>query len=292
MKPHPIPTFVCTLWFAFLLTSCAEKTPETPVMPATEDTTSISGGQFQNQLFSLPSPVHTAMLMEKAKVEFNETLLNPLDRVDTYVSEVDRALNMGIYGADMAYISNYDRPQLSQQYFTVVGNLANQLDILQNIDQSLLRRFNDNAGTRDSLLSLTAEFYTEGDLYLRTSERQQLATLIVLGGWIEALYIACHSADKNHEVISRIGEQYPSVKNMASIVGAFDSPACKDLTAQLNGLADAYQGIESLYKYDQTITDQAAKTTYLRGRTITNVTDAQLKAITAKVDEIRNAITQ
>lgn len=287
MKFHPTLLFLHAL-LGLLFFSCTEKAPEQNLLPNTTG----SASQFQNQLFSVPSPVHTAMLIQNARVEFNEALLNPLDRIDNYVSESDRALNMGIYGADMAYISNYNRPQLSQQYFTVVGNLANQLDILQNIDQGLLKRFSDNAASRDSLLSLTAAFYTEGDRYLKTSERQEIATLILLGGWVEALYLSCHSAINNKSLTERIGEQRPSVKRMAELMNTLPSEVCQGLAAQLRSLDQAYEGVESTYQYDQTITDSEAKTTYLRGRTITKVNQPQLEAITAVVDEIRNSITQ
>ncbi len=288
MKFHPTLLFLHAM-LGSLFFSCAEKTPEQNLLPNAD---AGSASQFQSQLFSVPSPVHTAMLIQNARVEFNESLLNPLNRIDTYVSESDRALNMGIYGADMAYISNYNRPQLSQQYFTVVGNLANQLDILQNIDQGLLKRFSDNAASRDSLLSLTAAFYTEGDRYLKTSERQEIATLILLGGWVEALYLSCHSAVNNKSLTERIGEQRPSVKRMAELMNGLPSEVCQGLAVQLRSLDQAYEGVETTYQYDQTITDSEAKTTYLRGRTITKVDQPQLEAITAVVDEIRNSITQ
>jgi len=232
------------------------------------------------------------MIMQKANVQYNETLINPVANGKNYVEQMDQALNLGVYGADLAYLSNFSKPQLSQEYFSVVGTLANSLDILQNIDQNLIKRLNDNISSRDSILALTASFYKEGDRYLKNGQRQQLAAGILLGGWVEALHLSCDAALTNADIRSRIGEQKSAVKSLAAVMGDFTDEQSKKLSTDLNQLAGLFDNLASTYKYEAPITDQVSKTTFLRSKNTVNLTDGQLTAITQQVKEIRNSIIQ
>lgn len=294
MKIHPVSGLVAIVLLALISFGCDNPapTPE-PGTPADSSGMSTSGAmKFQGELFSIPSPVHTAMLMQKANVQYNESLMHKPDLVKNYVQQLDQALNLGIYGADLAYLSNFSKPQMSQQYFSVVGNLANSLDILSNIDQKLVRRFNDNISSRDSLLKLTADFYKEGDRYLKNNERQQVAAFILLGGWVEALHLACDAAATNADIRSKVGEQHAAVKSIASVIAKFDDPQSKELAAKLARLETTFGSLTSTYQYKKPITDSESKTTFLLSTTTVTITDSQLAEISSQVSELRNSIIQ
>lgn len=296
MKFHPIfrSSFFAVLT-VFLLSSCAEQSSTGEGDATTPDSTAVTDKgllKFQGEIFSIPSPVQTAIMMQQSNVAFDKNVLNSSDNVDKYATENKKALNLGIYGADLAYLSNFKDPALSQKYFEVMGKLAEGLDILENIDQNLLQRFVENMNKRDSLLALNADFYKEGDRYLKKNERHQVAALILLGGWIEALHIACNVAAENPAVRSKVGEQRSALNGLIRVLQHFSDEESLKIAASLTELSGLMQPLESTYTYNKPITDQHTKTTYLTSKTSVVVTDEQLTDITEKVEEIRNTIIQ
>src|SRR6218665_881905 len=79
---------------------------------------------FDGRIFSIPSPMQTALLLEEVKAPFKEDLLNPVENLDNYSSEMQRALNLGVYGTDLGYISIYKQNSLSLQYLSTVEKLT------------------------------------------------------------------------------------------------------------------------------------------------------------------------
>jgi len=59
------------------------------------------------------------------------------------------------------------------------------------------------------MLVIMSEGYREGDKFLKENEEHDVATLILTGGWIEAMYFAAVSYEntKSQDIANRIGEQ-------------------------------------------------------------------------------------
>ncbi|MEO0405221.1 MAG: hypothetical protein AAF193_10150, partial [Bacteroidota bacterium] len=85
------------------------KTPEEPVIEVNNDN-AVGGSvvKMDGEIFSIPSPVQTAILFKKLKVPYHSDILNSLDNAPTYTTRFQKALNLGVYGADLAYLSNYE----------------------------------------------------------------------------------------------------------------------------------------------------------------------------------------
>ena len=52
-------------------------------------------------MFSIPSPIQTAMLIEKSGADYSKGFLNDAKKVSTYATNYQKALNLGVYGADV-----------------------------------------------------------------------------------------------------------------------------------------------------------------------------------------------
>lgn len=248
--------------------------------------------KFQGEIFSVPSPVQIAVLMQQAGATFDKAMLNSLDNRDKYVSERKKSLNLGVYGADLAYISNFNDVQMSQQYFDVMGKLAGDLNILDKLDPGLMKRFRDNMEMRDSLLALNASFYREGNRYLKQSERHEVAAMVVIGGWVEALHLACNAAKTNPSIRNKVGEQGSAISGLKKILSHLSDEDSKALSAKFDKLTTAYASLPSTYTYVEPIDDLANKTTYFNSKTSVSVSDEQLAEVSGIVEEIRNSIIQ
>src|SRR5687768_11415383 len=73
------------------------------------DTTNNMNLNIGGKLFSIPSPFQTATLIKNSGAPFNSSLLNPVGNKDNYSTNFHKALNLGIYGADMGYLTIYEK---------------------------------------------------------------------------------------------------------------------------------------------------------------------------------------
>src|SRR4029077_15051400 len=54
--------------------------------------------KINNQIFSIPSPIQTALLIKKSGYSYNKAILNSSENYHKYDTKYKKALNLGIYG--------------------------------------------------------------------------------------------------------------------------------------------------------------------------------------------------
>ena len=114
---------------------------------------------FDGKLFSVPSPVQTALLIKELKIPFNESLLNPNENISNYSKMNSKALNLGIYGADLGYVTLYDQNAKAISYLSTVESLAKDLGISGAFDKTFLERFEANSDNEDSMLVILTDAF-------------------------------------------------------------------------------------------------------------------------------------
>ncbi len=246
--------------------------------------------KYKGEIFSIPSPIQTAILIKNANIEYNEELLNDFNNKSKYLTEFQKALNMGIYGADLAYLSNFNNMQLTLEYFAAVDVLSDELDIKNNIDPDILHRFMQNIDVQDSLHALNAELYMAANTYLEDNERNEAASLILAGGWIEAMNFALDMAHVNDDFRSRVGEQKSALNSLVALLSTYDNEQVQQVNSGLKELNDIFNGLANTYSYEKPITDVESKITYLNSKSTVEVSDEDLTSIKNKIEEIRNII--
>ncbi|MCF8461211.1 MAG: hypothetical protein K9G46_10825 [Flavobacteriales bacterium] len=244
-------------------------------------------------MFSIPSPIQTALLIEKSGADYNKSFLNDAKKVTTYATNYQKALNLGVYGADVGYVTIYDQSQDAIKYLGVINKLSDELGITGAFDQNTIKRFENNFGKRDSMLNLVAVAYRSSDAFLKDNDRMNVGALILAGGWIETLYFSTQIAvkDKNQDVINRIGEQKYTLNNIVKMLTQYyNQPEYDVLVDDLIELAYDFDAIDIQYTYEKSTVDVAKKTTKINSKTVVVITPEHLKAIADKVAKIRNKI--
>ncbi len=244
-------------------------------------------------MFSIPSPIQTAMLIEKSGADYNKSFLNDAKKVTTYATNYQKALNLGVYGADVGYVTIYDQSQDAIKYLSVINKLSDELGITGAFDENTIKRFENNFGKRDSMLNLVAVAYRNSDAFLKDNDRMNVGALILAGGWIETLYFSTQIAvkDKNQDVINRIGEQKYTLNNIVKMLTQYyNQPEYDVLVDDLIELAYDFDAIDIQYTYEKSTVDIAKKTTKINSKTVVVITPEHLKAIADKVAKIRNKI--
>ena len=296
---HPLLATIAV--FGLLFASCGDTPKDTNVEDLTEEVSVEEANEnavtsklvkLDSEIFSLPSPVQTAVLLSKSEIPYNDALLNPVAKVTSYMNQSSQALNLGVYGSDLAYLSNYNNAQLKLDYFKVVEDLATDLNIRNNIDQSLIDRFASNIDSRDSLYKLNANLFKAADQYLKQNDEEEVAALVLSGGWIEALHLSMQAAESNDAMRNRIGEQGTAVRSIVNLLKRSTEPSTLELAAKMAALAELFEGLNMTYTFVKPIPDASQRVSYLNSKSKVELSDEQLAMIVVQVDAIRNMIIQ
>lgn len=140
--------------------------------------------------YALPSPLETAMLLKSAGAAYNEELLNPVENVSKYMTNRSMAVNLGVYSANLSYASLFDQTQTSMNYMDAAKKLADNLGILDAIDSYTMERLEANLGNRDVILDIVSETFMNSSSFLQENNREAVAAMMFVGGWVEGLYLA------------------------------------------------------------------------------------------------------
>lgn len=245
------------------------------------------------ELFSVPSPIQTAMLIQKSGVAYDKSILNVSNKANTYTNDFMRSLNLGIYGADLGYVSMYNQTQDAIGYLAAVKQLADKLGVSAAFDTGTMKRINDNIANKDSMLVLVGIAYRASDAYLKTNKRTEVSSLILAGGWIESMHfsITAYKQKQGDEVKYRIAEQKQALGSIIKLLASNTAPEAIELGKQLSDLAKVYEGIQFKYTFVEPTTDSIKKMTYINSTNEVIVSKEQIDQISAKITEIRTKIT-
>lgn len=276
-------------------TSCGgdkEKTEGKEDLVEVPDTIKTAVVNVGGELFSVPSPVQTALLIQKSGIAYDKAVLHAHNKVNTYSTDYLRALNLGIYGADLGYVSLYNQTQDAIGYLGALKQLADKLGVSAAFDAATMKRIEGNITNKDSMLVLVGIAYRSSDAFLKNNQRNDVSSLILTGGWIESMHfsLSAYKLKPNNELKFRVAEQKQALGSLIKILSAFEGEEVKALTIQLNDLAKIYEGIQSKYNFVEPTHDSIKKVTYINSTTEVMVDDKQINEIGVKIQEIRNKI--
>ena len=244
--------------------------------------------------YSVPSPIETATLIQKVGLPYNKDFLNSIKKVGNYTTTGAKALNLGVYGADLSFTSIYEQNQESMLYLKSANTLAKDLGINGAFDENTAQRIDANKANKDSLLGIISESFWNADAYLKENERPGTSSLIIAGGWIESIYIATRiqRASNNGDITNRIAEQKYTLGNLVKMLKRHtDDAVVADVLKDLEDLKVIYDQIPE-NKQATTATKDASGVTTLGGTEAILLNDDQLAAIIKKVETLRNKITK
>jgi hypothetical protein len=290
-----ITLFASALSVAVIMTGCGSSA-DSDMIEGGETVTTDHGkeSKAQNVFYSSPSPIETTSLLKAAGAKYNAKYLNPVENVSNYESVASKALNLGVYGSDLSFTSIYDQTQESLLYLRCTNKLAGSLGISGAFDEKTTSRIEANMENRDSLLAIISDSYWTADAFLKENGQPGVSALIIAGGWLEGLYIACQIANetKSEDIANRIGEQKLSLNNLVALLEEQkgNNAGISDVLDQMNGLKKIYDSIDVKTAETTVSTDKEKGMTTVGNDASFKMSPEQLAQITAKATEIRNHI--
>ncbi|MBA7575268.1 hypothetical protein ES708_17089 [subsurface metagenome] len=168
--------------------------------------------------YGLYSPVEVTRVFESIGAEYTPAILNSTENSSNYITSSKIALNLGVYGVDLSYIQLFHLTQESINYWTVISKLTNQLGIPGDIINTPRESLDENYNNPDSLVQIATATFSIVKNHLKEQNRESAAAMIIIGGWVEALYIATEALyneeNPDPEIISIIAEQKYSLNSL------------------------------------------------------------------------------
>ena len=244
--------------------------------------------------YSLPSPIETAKILQSAGATYDESLLNPVQNQSGYITNLDMALNLGIYTTDLSYASLFDQTQVTLNYIEVAKSLADGLNIMDAIDETTVQRLEDNINNREIIIDIISETLLNSSSFLKERGLESTATIILVGGWVEGLYIASQlvgdSPIENNKVVERIVDQKLSVDFIINLLKeSSDDPDAQKILEDVEELKVIFDKIEITQGENTPVTDPETNVTTLKSSSSNNLSQPVFNELQAKVKELRNS---
>ena len=243
--------------------------------------------------YSLPSPLETAIIIKNAGATYDPSLLNPVSNTSKYNTNLEMALNLGVYSTNLSYASLFDQTQATLDYINAAKRMADGLSILDAIDEATLRRLEENINNRDVIIDIISETLLNSSSFLEDKGLQATAAIILVGGWIEGLHIATNLVKpdavlKTDKLVERIVDQKLSLDIVFNLLD--NNKDDIDVQAIMPDVMDLI-GIYDKITIDQSaitvVEDPNSNVTILKSDSSIKITPAVFKELTEKVKEIR-----
>ncbi len=278
---------------AALLTSCSEEDagPNTSGTVVKDSTTVDRTEKIENIFFNIPSPLETISILKNAGATYEWNL--PLDpmKVDEFTSSVEKAIAMGIYGADLNYASVFSVDNDMYMFLSCAEKLGKEIGVGQVFTEEVTHRIEDNVDNKDSMQVIISETFWSMDSQLHEEGRESVSALVIAGGWIEGVYLATQLAvlnPDNAEIKQRIAEQKYSLENLVKLLETYDdsSEEFVEITMMFKDLEELFMKIGEEKTNPEASVDEDGMP--IIGQQITLTMDNDLlNEITQLVSEIR-----
>jgi hypothetical protein len=287
--------------FSFItLLSCNNKKKEDISF---NDSTQISNNTHVNSVLvhaivkSMPPPVELTSLISESGTAFDKSQLNPVVNKNKYTSLNEKSLALGVYAADLGYINFFEKTYEAVEYLDVVKDMSDQLSVGQFIDFSTLKRLARNKSSIDSIIYITTDNFEKMNVYLAKQSRGKVSALMLVGGWIESIYLVCRAGKlhNSRHLMEHVGEQKVVLDEIIILLGLFkDNPDFADLIKHFSELKPLFERVKINYEYREPSTKEVNGTLVIEDNSKKEVliSDKQFDLISEKVYELRNYVVK
>lgn len=199
-------------------------------------------------VYPLPTSFEVTEMLNRIGAAYILTLTNPVANVEKYLTEKSKAINLGIYGADLSYASTYNQKQEVISFMDVSKKLIDALNISGAISPDIVEQVEANQDDKDKLVEIITNSFYDTYEYLNRSDRGSVSMLVLAGSWVEALYISTHISQdtyNNKEMVKIVMDQKASLNKLVSLMEVVkENAAVAETLSLLANIHAIYNSIE------------------------------------------------
>lgn len=220
--------------------------------------------------YEVPTSYDITKGIYQAGAPYILSLSNGPEKAGEYITQRDKVLNLGIYATDLCYATTYMMKQGTMNYLEASKTLIDDLGISTTFNVDYADRIENNIDDRDSLIQIVTESFNDTWNYLVENEQDVLARLVVVGSWIEGVYITTNVAQKaidNTSLLEALAKQKKSLNELVDLL---------DAVKEVDEVADLYKSLSDIQVLFEGVGDL--------------MTEEQLKVISESIATLRNSI--
>ncbi len=196
-------------------------------------------------VYPLPTAFEVTEMLNRIDAAYILDICNAKDNVDKYVTEAKRAMNMGVYSADLCYASTYNQQANVMEYTQTIRGLVDALDMTQAVDPELATKMEDNENNKEAMTELISNSFYDSYDYLNKHSRGPVSLMIVAGSWVEGLYIATHISDDTFDNKEMVKILLSQKEPLEKLVGLLDQNLGDSNIKELRALLEPLNAIYS-----------------------------------------------
>jgi hypothetical protein len=218
------------------------------------DTTNRPGQKVKNEIFyGILTPVEICTIFNRLGIPYNNATLNPISNRDQYLSSSKASINTGVYGVDFGYLKVFGIGQQLIDYMVTIREMSNKLGIPDSYLTEPIKRVQSDISEPDTILFLMDDAYTRMEAHLREGGRESTAGLMIMGGWVEAMFIATqlvyNPENPDPEVIQKIAQQKYTLTSLLSYLkNYYDDPVVVYYSKKLKYLKNYFVSFDIYFK--------------------------------------------
>jgi hypothetical protein len=254
------------------LTSCKDRATGKQHTKVEQEQLKTIESQIEANVYPLPTSAAVIKMLTDLQVGYIIGISNPVENIKKYFSSTSRAINLGVFGADLSYATLYNIQQEVINYLNAIRALSNELNMSKIYNEELYDRIKQNFDNKDELVKILTSAFNDTYSYLSENDQQPLALLVVGGAWVEGMFLTTHVSEAAYQVagISKVLlEQKKSFELLLEITQPYiTDPSVNDFVKILDPVKKVYEGLS------------------------TSLTDQNIKDITRVIEGVRSQIVK
>jgi hypothetical protein len=253
-------------------TSCKDRVSGKQQIKVEKDQKAFVENQIETNVYPLPTSAEVIKMLTDFEVGFIIGITNPVENTKKYFSSTRRAINLGVYGADLSYATLYNIQQEVINFLNAIRSLSNELNMAKIYNEELYDKIKLNFDNKDELVKILTSAFNDTYAYLSENDQQPLALLVVGGAWVEGMYLTTHVTEAAYQAANFskvLLEQKKSFELYLEITAPFiNDPSVGDFVNKLEPVKKVYDGMT------------------------TSLTEQNINDITKVIAEVRDQIIQ
>ena len=295
-----------TITIALILASCSSNTEEAVVNEAASESIQEESNNetaSDNLFYQVPTPNELFAVLKNSNVAYNRENLSDVSNASNYLTKASKALNFGVYTADLAYVTSLGQMDDASKFFETVRSLSKDLEIENAVDEVIMKRLQSNLenSNADSLFYLSNETYYNAYSYLEENDRRDVLGMIVVGGWIEGLNIILNLEpySEGSEVCQRIADQKLTLENLLIFTSTIENDQLAEIVGELSGIEEIFNYVsddvddtESSESTEFTSSESADGVMIFGGGESNSINEKQFNELKSIVLDLRTSIIE
>jgi len=217
--------FLLLLIVVFLF-SCNSKKSNIDKQTDTDEGSFLIKDTLNNEFYLFPSPTEVLSYINEANLKYIPNLVNNVNNFPKYLTLPDKSLNIGVYIADLMYLSFFKTDENSFKLIETIKKLIEEIKIDEALPINIFENISRNINNPDTLINISANMFSKIYNYLISQNRKNTFSAITIGGYIECYYLGIMMIDTfniNNILIKKLAEQKIVFENLYEYIKNTDN---------------------------------------------------------------------